>query len=519
MIEVPISIQAIIDGVIHYGALTLIHGTVLALLTWLLSATILRRSRPAFQAALWTIVLLKFLLPPVLPGEMALSGWLAEAATSVTVTQLGHTELSSEPINRESSINDGQIATVESRGNQAVRLLFICYLVFVAVLGVNALVMLRRTGHRIRSLPSADVNTLNEVLRLSEWIGLKRMPDVRATNDEMTPYVFGFRRSVLVLPERLMRMLDTSERRGLILHELAHIRRKDQLIRGLQGLAGVFFFFFPPVLWVSRRVEHFTEMACDRWAIAGSEVAPCTYAGAVVKVVKELRRMPQPQVGLPLVRGVRLLEERLRAVLRVDARKSPRLSLTAKMLLTCWSLFVLMGGSTAKGRQPTPNLPPAFTSNAQEVSSRPETVRNNGSHPIAPPEYSKGTGRKQSVSPGESEPSPQQTKTANQYESGQETKISREARVAAELRAFASRSQQPSAGKTLGPYEEGYLLGSRYAQERASRSQTESATEGAAIPDHRSREREAKREIEMREIEMREIEMRMQALTKRPSRQ
>src|SRR5712671_1548874 len=132
------------DGVIHYGALTLIHGTVLALITWLLSATILRRSRPAFQAALWTIVLLKFLLPPVLPGEIALSDWLAEAATSVTVTQLGHTELSSEPITRESSINDGQIATVESRGNQAVRILFICYLVFVAVLGVNALVALRR---------------------------------------------------------------------------------------------------------------------------------------------------------------------------------------------------------------------------------------------------------------------------------------------------------------------------------------------------------------------------------------
>jgi beta-lactamase regulating signal transducer with metallopeptidase domain len=500
------------DGAIHYGALTLIHGTVLALITWLLSATLLRRSRPAVQAALWTIVLLKFLLPPVLPGEMALSGWLAEAATSVTVTQRASTELSSEPITQESPINHEQITTVESRGNQALQLLFICYVAFVAVLGAHALIRLRRTGRRIRSLPSADVNTLDEVLTLSEWIGLKRMPDVRATNDEMTPYVFGFRRPVLVLPERLMRMLDPSERRGLILHELAHIRRKDPLIRGLQGLAGVFFFFFPPVLWVSRRVEHFTEMACDRWAIAGSEVEPCTYAGAVVKVVKELGRMPQPQVGLPLVRSVRRLEERLRAVLRDDARKSPRLSLTAKMLLTCWSLFVLMGGSTAKVRQLTPNLPPAFTSNGQEVSSRPETVTKNESHPIASPEYSKGTGRKQSVSPGESEPSPQQVKTAYQDESGQETNISREARVAAELRAFESQSQPapalPVQSPTLTPYEVGYLLGSRYAQERARRSQTDSVTDGAAIPDHRSSS-EAKREIEMR----------MQELTKRPSRQ
>lgn len=40
----------------------------------------------------------------------------------------------------------------------------------------------------------------------------------------MTPYVFGFRRAVLVLPEPVMRVLETSERRALILHELAQSR-------------------------------------------------------------------------------------------------------------------------------------------------------------------------------------------------------------------------------------------------------------------------------------------------------
>ena len=506
----PISIQAVMDGVIHYGALTLIHGTVLALITWLLSATLLRRSRPAFQAALWTIVLLKFLLPPVLPGEMALSGWLAESTTSVTVTQRANTELSSEPITRESPINH-EIAT-ESRGDQALRLLFICYLVFVGVLGAHALLTLRRTGRRIRSLPSAEPNTLDEVLRLSEWIGLKRMPDVRATNDEMTPYVFGFRRSVLVLPERLMRMPDTSERRGLILHELAHIRRKDPLIRGLQGLAGVFFFFFPPVVWVSRRVEHFAEMACDRWAVARSELAPSTYAGAVVKVVKEMRRVPQTQVGLPLVRGVRLLEERLRAVLRDDARKSPRLSLSAKMVLTCWSLFVLMGGSTAKMRQPT-HLSQAFTSSGQEVSSRRETVTKNESHPIASSEYSKGAAQKQSVSSRQRELS-QQDKPGDQDQPTRQTNSSREARRAeAERRVSEPRSQQgttsPSASNTLSPYQKGYLLGSRYAQESARRLETYPPSDGEGM---RGRKLSG-------QVSKREIEMRMQELTKRPSRQ
>lgn len=170
----PFSIQAVIDGVIHYGALTLIHGTVLALITWLLSATLLRRSRPAVQAALWTIVLLKFLLPPVLPGEMALSGWIAEAATSVTVTQRGNTESSSEPIIRQPLTNQGPGVPVESPGNPAARLLFICYLFFVVLLSVRALLAFRNTRRGIRALPVADNLTRDEVEALAEWIGLNR---------------------------------------------------------------------------------------------------------------------------------------------------------------------------------------------------------------------------------------------------------------------------------------------------------------------------------------------------------
>ena len=50
------------------GGRTLVHGTALALVTWLICATLLRKARPALHAALWTVVLFKFLVPPILPG-------------------------------------------------------------------------------------------------------------------------------------------------------------------------------------------------------------------------------------------------------------------------------------------------------------------------------------------------------------------------------------------------------------------------------------------------------------------
>ena len=41
----------------------LVHGTVLAVIAAVLAATLLRRARPAVHAALWLVVLCKFLVP------------------------------------------------------------------------------------------------------------------------------------------------------------------------------------------------------------------------------------------------------------------------------------------------------------------------------------------------------------------------------------------------------------------------------------------------------------------------
>src|SRR5882672_7625598 len=86
------SIDNVIVVVLHYVGLSLIHGTALAVITWLLSVTILRRSRPAIQAFLWTLVLIKFFVPPIFPGEMALSGWISNTATRIVATQNANIE-------------------------------------------------------------------------------------------------------------------------------------------------------------------------------------------------------------------------------------------------------------------------------------------------------------------------------------------------------------------------------------------------------------------------------------------
>ncbi|MCA9675664.1 MAG: hypothetical protein KC464_11555, partial [Myxococcales bacterium] len=55
------------------GLWILVHGTVLAALAWVLSRTLLRGARPAVIAALWTVVLVKFVVPigPAMPWSVS----------------------------------------------------------------------------------------------------------------------------------------------------------------------------------------------------------------------------------------------------------------------------------------------------------------------------------------------------------------------------------------------------------------------------------------------------------------
>ena len=56
---------------LHHGAAALadvattalVHGTLLAIAAAVVAATLLRRARPAVHAALWLVVLLKFVVP------------------------------------------------------------------------------------------------------------------------------------------------------------------------------------------------------------------------------------------------------------------------------------------------------------------------------------------------------------------------------------------------------------------------------------------------------------------------
>jgi beta-lactamase regulating signal transducer with metallopeptidase domain len=331
------------------------------------------RFRPAVRHALWLVVLLKLLTPPFLtyPG--------VEVAVGTQAAVIDHEEQAPEPVVYQILVPVPQDAIValdsthapqsseppiapakplsvppvptgsewhwpEWIGPLGVRVLFIGTAA-MALLQLVRIVQLRRMLASGTPAPSALVA---EVEAVATMLGVQP-PIVRILPKLDSPFVCGLHTPVLLWPAELSDSLSLSCQRAVLVHELAHLRRRDHWIAWLRGLAGCVW-WWNPVYWiVSRQLGRNAELACDAWVIASLPDARRDYAEALLAVAGRWSRTAAlaPAVGMSGSR--RDFERRLVMVMRDSVPcKVPVLGLIAVGVLT---LGVLPGLTLSQQEQ------------------------------------------------------------------------------------------------------------------------------------------------------------------------
>lgn len=100
-------------------------------------------------------------------------------------------------------------------------------------------------------------------IELARAAGLARAPRVLVHADTSGPAAVGFVRPVVVLPPRLA----GSRLDHALLHEFAHVARRDALQGLCWSLARVVFWFHPAVHWAAAHAALLRELACDERAV------------------------------------------------------------------------------------------------------------------------------------------------------------------------------------------------------------------------------------------------------------
>lgn len=146
-----------------------------------------------------------------------------------------------------------------------------------------------------------------------QQLGIRRSVTLLIHSEKTIPIVWGLLRHRLLLPVAARDWSD-EQLRSVLLHELAHIKRRDVAVQLLSQLACALHWFNPLVWLADWRLSVERERACDDLVLA-SGVRPSAYAGHLLQVVTDLSPVRWTQsCGLAMARRSSI-ESRLVAVL------------------------------------------------------------------------------------------------------------------------------------------------------------------------------------------------------------
>jgi bla regulator protein blaR1 len=158
-------------------------------------------------------------------------------------------------------------ALVQYFNTHASLVVLIWFLVFLTrfVKVLSGLVYAQRVRHyRTSPAPSDWQTRLREFL---DKLQITRPVTLLESAVVRMPLVVGFLKPVILVPVGMLTHLTPGQVESILLHELAHIRRRDYLFNMVQHVVDTIFFFNPALIWVSSLIRTERENCCDDIAI------------------------------------------------------------------------------------------------------------------------------------------------------------------------------------------------------------------------------------------------------------
>ncbi|MDX2067454.1 MAG: M56 family metallopeptidase [Haliscomenobacter sp.] len=123
--------------------------------------------------------------------------------------------------------------------------------------------------YRIRLVKTRPIAAVwnSRLQALSKQLGINQKVRLLESGIIQGPASLGIYKPLILLPIGLVNHLTVAQVEAILLHELAHIRRRDYLVNVLQCVLENVFFFNPALLWLSHRIREERENCCDDLAL------------------------------------------------------------------------------------------------------------------------------------------------------------------------------------------------------------------------------------------------------------
>ncbi|UCD38464.1 MAG: M56 family metallopeptidase, partial [Fidelibacterota bacterium] len=236
--------------------------------------------RPQLAHLLWLLVLVKLLTPPVMTIPVIT---IPEQSVSTVVSL---EDYSQPALPLTSNLAERWFALLDAGKNE----LSLIWLLVSMLVFSGSLARIYRFN-RLLGLESeaAPQELQTAAAGIADRLGIKAVPTIYTTAAQISPMVWWIGGNVRVMiPAPLHDQMDSRQLQWILAHELAHVRRRDYLVRCIEWLACVCFWWNPVMWWARYNLRVNEELCCDALVVSSLKPKPHAYGDSLAKAVEYL---------------------------------------------------------------------------------------------------------------------------------------------------------------------------------------------------------------------------------------
>ncbi len=352
----------------------LLQSSLLIAVLFLLDLVLRGRVKAVVRYWLWLLILAKLVLPPSLSSPTGILGRLGEKLPNLPervesvvreppaarTPAIGVREQSAArmgsgfgavaavpdeprpPVVESSEVATGAVLASPAPSvtwQAAVLLAWAVVVTVMLVLLVQRVAFVRSLVARSQEAPETMMDLLGQCRRRMK---MRANVGLRLNSLSLSPSVCGLWRPVILVPEGMLDQFSPAQWKSILLHELAHIKRRDLWASLAQTLLQIAYFFHP-LLWAANAmIRRVREQAVDETVLAALGEDAEEYPKTLLSVSRLAFGRPALSLRLlGVVESKKALTARIRHMVSRPFPKSAKLGCAGLVLILATAAFLL----------------------------------------------------------------------------------------------------------------------------------------------------------------------------------
>ena len=246
--------------------------------------------RPQLAHMLWLLVFIKLVTPPIVTIPIVTIPAQGETAVASNEhSRPGPLLSNSRQLNTEAFLSSKLVSAAWNHARVWLPPIWLLGSMVVFVWSMGRVCRFSRLLAAKSEVAPQELQTA--AVKIARRLRLNTIPTICMTSARISPMVWWAGGKVrIVIPTTLLDKMDAQEWQWVLAHELAHIRRRDYMVRWLEWLACVLFWWNPVVWWAQRNLRAMEEICCDALVVSNLKPKPHSYANSILTAVESLAR-------------------------------------------------------------------------------------------------------------------------------------------------------------------------------------------------------------------------------------